>query len=72
MNNTKPINLKELRRLRVINDITLEEVRVETGISVGYLSLIERGIKRDIKSDEKRKRLESYIKKLRRRKPKMI
>ena len=72
MTKPKPIILSELRRLRVINDITLEEVRVETGISVGYLSLIERGIKRDIRSVEKRKRLEGYIKKLRRRKPKLF
>ena len=70
MSKSKPIKLKELRRLRMINDITLEEVRVETGISVGFLNLIERGIKRDIKSDEKRGILEKYIMKLRRRKPK--
>ena len=67
----KPINLTELRRLRMINDITLEEVGVETGMSVGFLNLIERGIKRDIKSDEKREILEKYILKLRKRKPKL-
>ena len=72
MTKDKPINLTELRRLRRNNDIPLEEVRVETGISVGYLSLVERGIKRDIRSVEKRKRLEKYIMKLRRRKPKII
>ena len=72
MNKPKPINLIELRRLRRINDITLEEVRVETGISVGYLSLIERGIRLDIDNDKKRKKLESFIKKLRRRKPKLF
>ena len=72
MNKPKPINLTELRRLRQINDITLEEVRVETGVSVGYLNLIERGIKRDIRSAEKRQRLENYIMKLRIKKPKII
>ena len=72
MSKPKPINLIELRRLRRINDITLEEVGVETGISVGYLNLIERGIRLDISNDKKREKLESYIKKLRRRKPKLF
>ncbi len=70
MTKPKPINLKELRKLRIINEITLDEARIETGISTGYISLIERGIILDIENDKKRESLENYIKKLRRRKPK--
>ena len=65
MKNDKLINLTELRRLRKINDITLEVVERETGVSVGYLSRIERGIVLDIENNKKRKSLESYIMKLR-------
>lgn len=72
MAKSKPIQLTELRRLRRIHDITLEEVEKETGVSLGYLNLIERGIKKDVKSEEKRKVLENYIRKLRRKKPKII
>ena len=70
MNKPKPIILKELRRLRIINDITLDEVSVETGVTIGYLNLIERGIILDIKNNKKRESLKNYIKKLRKRKPK--
>lgn len=69
MKKDKPINLKELRKLRNSFDITLEEVEVETGISLGYLSRIERGIVTDIENDAKRKRVENYILKLRKMKP---
>jgi len=67
----KPINLTELRRLRMINNITLEQVEREIGVSFGYLSRIERGIILDIENDKKRESLKNYIKKLRKRKPKL-
>ena len=67
----KPIILKELRRLRMINEITLDEAAQETGMSVGYLCRIERGFIANIKNDAKRKRVENYILKLRKRKPKL-
>ena len=54
----------KLRRLRKINEITLDEVAMDTGLSVGYLNRIERGFIRDIKNATKKKRLESYIRKL--------
>ena len=54
----------KLRRLRKINEITLDEVAMDTGLSVGYLNRIERGFIQDIKNVSKKKRLESYIRKL--------
>ena len=54
----------KLRRLRKINEITLDEVAMDTGLSVGYLNRIERGFILDIKNTTKKKRLESYIRKL--------
>ena len=56
--------LTKLRKLRIINEITLDEVGLETGISIGYLNRIERGHITEIKNDVKRKKLESYIKNL--------
>ena len=56
--------LTKLRQLRKINDITLDQVALDTGLSVGYLNRIERGYITEIKNIAKRKRLESYIKKL--------
>ena len=56
--------LTKLRQLRKLNDITLDEISMDTGISVGYLNRIERGFITEIKNDAKRKRLENYIKKL--------
>ena len=56
--------LTRLRQLRKINDITLDQVALDTGLSVGYLNRIERGFITEIKNNTKRKRLESYIKKL--------
>ena len=56
--------LTRLRQLRKINDITLDQVALDTGLSVGYLNRIERGFITEIKNITKRKRLESYIKKL--------
>ena len=55
---------KKLRQLRKINEITLEQVSAETGISVGYLNRIERGYIANIKNQTKRENLEIYIKKL--------
>ena len=56
--------LTRLRRLRKLNDITLDEVALETGLSVGYLNRIERGFISDVKNTAKKKRLESFIHKL--------
>ena len=54
----------KLRRLRKINEITLDEVAMDTGLSVGYLNRLERGFIQDIKNAAKKKRLENYIKNL--------
>jgi|SaaInl7_150m_RNA_FD_contig_21_1504282_length_284_multi_11_in_0_out_0_1 transcriptional regulator with XRE-family HTH domain len=54
----------KLRRLRKINEITLDEVAMDTGLSVGYLNRLERGFIQDIKNTAKKKRLETYIKNL--------
>jgi transcriptional regulator with XRE-family HTH domain len=54
----------KLRLFRKISDITLDEVAKATGLSVGYLNRIERGYIKEIKNVEKRKKLESYVKKL--------
>ena len=56
--------LTKLRQLRKINDITLDQVAINTGLSVGYLNRIERGYISDIKNAAKRKKLESYIRRL--------
>jgi len=56
--------LTRLRQLRKLNDITLDQVAMETGLSVGYLNRIERGFITEIKNSIKRKKLENYIKKL--------
>ncbi len=56
--------LTKLRQLRKLNDITLDEIAMDTGISVGYLNRIERGFISEIKNNVKRKKLENYIKKL--------
>lgn len=55
---------KKLRQLRKVNEITLEQVSAETGLSVGYLNRIERGYIANIKNQQKRQNLENYIKKL--------
>lgn len=68
----KKTKLSVLRRLRMINEITLDVVAQETGMSVGYLSRIERGLIADIKNDAKRKRVENYIKKLSNKKPELL
>lgn len=56
--------LTRLRQLRKLNDITLDQVAMDTGLSVGYLNRIERGYITDIKNNFKRKKLENYIKRL--------
>lgn len=56
--------LTRLRQLRKLNDITLDQVAIDTGLSVGYLNRIERGFISDVKNSIKRKKLESYIKRL--------
>ena len=60
-----------LRRLRMINDITLDEAAKATGMSLGYLNRIERGLIKEIKNDVKRKKVENYIHKLSKLKPKL-
>ncbi|MFC1726169.1 helix-turn-helix domain-containing protein [candidate division KSB1 bacterium] len=57
----------KLRLFRKITDITLDEVAKATGLSVGYLNRIERGYITEIKNVEKRKKLESYVKKLKKK-----
>lgn len=60
-----------LRQLRKLNDIILDEVAMDTGLSVGYLNRFERGeIK--ITNHTKRKRLENYIKILERKSKKLL
>ncbi len=58
------MTLTKLRMLRKLNDITLDEVALDTGLSIGYINRIERGYIKDIKNDVKRKKLENYIKDL--------
>ena len=65
----KKTKLSVLRRLRMINDITLDAVAQATGMSVGYLNRIERGFISEIKNDVKRNKLENYIKELSKKKP---
>ena len=56
--------LTRLRQLRKVNDITLDQVAVDTGLSVGYLNRIERGFITEIKNNVKRRKLENYIRRL--------
>ena len=56
--------LTKLRKLRKLNEITLDEVALETGLSIGYINRIERGYITEIKNEVKRKKLEKYIKEL--------
>jgi len=58
------MSLTKLRMLRKLNDITLDEVALDTGLSIGYINRIERGYIKDIKNDVKRIKLENYIKDL--------
>ena len=50
-----------LRRARRLNEEILDEVALNTGISIGYLSKLEMGYVTSIKKETKRKRLEKYI-----------
>lgn len=59
--------LTTLRPLRKVNDITLKEVASDTGLSSSYINRIERGFITEIKDDEKRKKLEEYIKELKKK-----
>jgi transcriptional regulator with XRE-family HTH domain len=59
--------LTKLRKLRKLNEITLDEVALDTGLSIGYINRIERGYITEIKNEVKRKRLENYIKELEKR-----
>ena len=56
--------LTKLRKLRKMNEITLDEVALDTGLSIGYINRIERGYITEIKNEVKRERLEKYIKEL--------
>jgi len=56
--------LTKLRKLRKMNEITLDEVALDTGLSIGYINRIERGYITEIKNEVKRARLEKYIKEL--------
>lgn len=57
----------KLRKLRMINEITLDDVALATGVSIGYINRIERGYITEIKDKNKRKKLENYIKNLEKR-----
>jgi len=61
------MTLTKLRKLRKINEITLDEVALDTGLSIGYINRIERGYITEIKNEVKRKRLENYINDLERK-----
>ena len=61
------MTLTKLRKLSKINEITLDEVALDTGLSIGYINRIERGYITEIKNEVKRKRLESYISDLERK-----
>ncbi|MFC1553377.1 hypothetical protein ACFL7D_01975 [candidate division KSB1 bacterium] len=54
----------KLRKLRLMNDITLDEIAMETELSIGLISRLERGYVTEIKNPAKRKRMENYIKHL--------
>ncbi|MFC1554529.1 helix-turn-helix domain-containing protein [candidate division KSB1 bacterium] len=54
----------KLRKLRLMNEITLDEIALETGLSIGFINRIERGYVAEIKNPSKRKRLENYIQQL--------
>ena len=57
----KKYDFKRLRRLRMLKDITLDTVGKDTGLSVGFLNQLERGIFKTISNDKKRHVLENYI-----------
>jgi transcriptional regulator with XRE-family HTH domain len=61
------MTLTKLRKLRKLNEITLDEVALDTGLSIGYINRIERGYITEIKNEVKRKRLENYIRDLERK-----
>lgn len=61
------MTLTRLRKLRMINEITLDDVALATGVSIGYINRIERGYITEIKDKNKRKKLENYIKNLEKR-----
>jgi len=67
MTQKKKIELAELRDLRYLLGITLDEVSNELGISVGYLSRIESGHIKSIKNTYKEERLIKYIQKLKKK-----
>jgi len=48
--------LIRLRQLRKLNEITLDQVAVDTGLSIGYLNRIERGFISGVKNSTKRKK----------------
>ncbi|MFC1553051.1 helix-turn-helix domain-containing protein [candidate division KSB1 bacterium] len=54
----------KLRKLRIMNEITLDEIALETGLSISIISHLERGYVTEIKNPAKRKRIENYIKQL--------
>ena len=57
-----PTPTTNLKFLRKINDVTLDDVALATGLSVGYLNRYERGYIKFIKNDEKRIALDRFIK----------
>lgn len=62
MNNN--IDYRKLKKYRKILDITLDQIHIDTGISISVLNRLERGFLETIINKEKRDALDSYIKKL--------
>ena len=57
-------NFKILRNVRKTHRISLDNVALITGLSVGYLNRLERGFIPDIKNKDKRESLIKYIQSL--------
>ena len=66
--NPNPANARyaSLRRLREKADASLDQIAFETGLSIGYLSRIERGFIPEIGNSEKRRMFESCLSRLER------
>jgi len=56
----------KLRTLRLINEVSLDEMGQIVGLSVGVLSRLERGYVKDIRDYEKRNNLIRFMNKLQR------
>ncbi len=57
-------NYKRLKPARRRLELTLDNVAMETGLSIGYLNRLEKGFVPRIKNTTKSKTLKAYIKKI--------